>query len=639
MKNRITLFLGIALIAVASTVLADCDSCNNDCSTNDSDCDNCCVKTTYEPRSQGDRLNDQATYYNYQYGNDCFYGGFKVEYSFQQTFRDERIARSLFGCDTLVWTGSAVTPRGAPQLLADDFGLARQDNISFTFHPRIQNHIINFELYLGLNELVDGLWMQFDLPLVHSKWDLCHNDCDNCDSCDSCDNDCNDGCNGCGNATTMTPGTTAVTPDQTLNATPFPAGYMALISETTKNAPLTTLRQALTGTAFGDSDAWQYGKFCGCDKDDTDLAAVNFRLGYNFYECPDYHIGIFFKVDAPTGTKRDCCLNTCIFNPKIGKDFWGVGGGLTGHAELYNCDDDHVFTAYIEGYAEHLCSRTQARSFDFKNLGILSRYLLLKEYNADGTYKGLTNAINYTTRRADVSVDVMGEGIFELIYKNSCGLSVGLGYNIYGRSKEEICNTCTPCVDNIDSRFFGIKGCSPVDAQGYVVAAGVLQNPAIAIDQTINASQSNATINGCGTVDHPQTLQNITGTGPAAAGFIYVDPELSPAVVPGTTLLTAVTPVQVSSTTVPTISPNTGIITVGTLTNSEVQLSPSDLDTNSAATCSQLSNKIFGHIDYAWTDCDWTPYLRLGAEVELTSHEYNGTPNAWAVSILGGVSF
>ena len=68
-------------------------------------------------------------------------------------------------------------------------------------------------------------------------------------------------------------------------------------------------------------------------------------------------------------------------------------------------------------------------------------------------------------------------------------------------------------------------------------------------------------------------------------------------------------------------------------------LTVADIDINSGLLHSYLSNKVFGHLDYTWEDCDWTPNLYVGGEVEFASHAKRGAMNAWGVFVGGGVSF
>lgn len=622
MKHFSKSFLCVSLLFVATSAI------KGDCSTDDcsSSCSDRCV-TLFIPRSPGDNLVRQAHHNGYRFGEDCFYGEFSAEFRYQRNFKEERIGKSLFGKNCLTFAGSSVSGRDNDNdIIADNFGLSPQVNTQLGFNPRIENFVVDFQLYVGLDEFFEGLYAQFNAPLVHSKWSLRAGSCTTDSSCNS---DCSD------NNSLPTPSST----------TAFNRGCVDIISEGEIPAA-ETFSSALGGDfTFGDmSEKWSYGRFKFCEQDDTELADFYANIGYNFYECPDYHFGAFARVVAPTGTELDgTCAVRDVFSPIIGHDHWRLGGGITAHAELYNCDDEHFINAYLEGYLVHMFKECQVRSFDFKDKGCMSRYMLLKEFDSAGTaYNNtLINAINFATRKVEVQVDVQGELLLEFVYNNDCGFSAGIGYNLYGRSEEDICSIGNAATSAIDSRNFGIRGCAPVQAAGYPTDA-VPPNQAIdsagtpaAITNTelLAATQSDAKITSCGTVDNAQTLNNA-----AIDGFVYINTcaNLTTSI-NDNALVSGLTVAQESSSTVPTINAADGVIS--NLTKAPVLVTKADLDINSGKAEAQISHKIFGHLDYEWNDCDWAPYLRAGAEVEFARCEDAGTMNAWGVFFGGGVAF
>lgn len=652
MKKRFVSFIYASLMCLTiGTLQADTccstsvasSSCNNDCG--------CTCRSTFIPRSAGDNLRRQATYRNYEYGQDCFHGSFGVDYTYQRSFKDCRIARSLFGTSTLHFQGSTIKADSsladADAILADNFGLSPDTNSFIAFSPRITNSmILDFELYLGLDELHEGLFLQFNAPLQHSKWELCARD--GAGTSTSCNGNCASNCNSCDNDCCQA---TLPRPAQT----PFNPGCMGTVfqpapNDTTLNpvSPAETFTSALSGDfLFGDMQTrWTAGRFNSKCSDDTKLASFNIILGYNFYECPDYNFGVFLRTAAPTGTNEsECCIAKNVFSTRIGDNHWKLGGGITGHAELYNCDEDHFVNVYIEGYAEHLFSRCQVRSFDFRDKGCLSRYMLLKEFDpTTGEYlNNMINGINFATRKVSTSIDVQGEAIVEFIYSNSCGFSGGLGWNLYGRSAEEACSIGSACDATIAGRAFGFKGCAPVETRGYqtleadcpVVDAPVTGNNSVF---TLNSTQSDATIHSCGTTDSAQNLLLPCVNG-VSDGVIYVNTCANDVtdIVPGTTIAASLTVAQDSSSTVPVIVVTTGAVT--DTPNPSIIDPLIAFDRDSGLLKSQVTNKIFGHIDYAWTDCDWTPMVYLGAEVELASEDDCQAMNAWGIFLGANVSF
>lgn len=657
MKKLLKLFLSVSLLFVAGHALGNNSGC---CDTNNNNnCCDCACRSAYIPRSAGDNLVVQNVYSGYEYGADCFGGKFLLNYRFQQSRNDCNIARSLFGNSVLTFQGSnqiaagtaaasVTSPNCKGILLADNFGLSPDLNQKIAFAPRIQNHVIDFELYLRLDELWEGLFFQINAPLVHSKWRLNPADGTNvsttngncCDSNCTTDGNCNS--NGCSSDCGTFPAVKTTTG--------FPAGCMG-----TFTAPIPPNRPADTAaaTAFcgatgalsgnylfgGMQTKWTAGSFCDNCTDDTKLASFNMILGYNFYECPDYHFGLYIKAAAPTGTDEDCCITRGVFQTRIGDNHWKLGGGIDGHAELYNCDDEHFVNLYFEGYLVHMFDRCQTRSFDFKNKGCLSRYMLLKEFNAAGTTASgaLINGINFATRKVTTSVNVQGEGQIEFVYSNDCGFSAGLGWNIYGKGDESACGIGAACDSNITaSRNFGFKGCAPVAGQCFLLDAGA-DNIAATLTITptpLNSTQSNATICACGAVDTPAAVTTaLTSNGNVCLDSCAFDPAIvvanaTVATLTATTVLIADDPQPLAINSTTPVVFNTNATNIADI-----------LDINSGLVKSQVTNKIFGHLDYEWTDCDWTPKVYLGGEVEFASDDKCGAMNAWGVYLGGVVSF
>ena len=587
---------------------------------------------------------------------DCFYGGFSVAYEFQQSRRGHRLAKCLFGSSSLTFDGSDFTSTGTctnncGTLLGDNFGISPFSSGTISFNPRIRTNTIEFQVYLGLDEWWNGLWFAAYAPVTHAKWDLrtrCGTSCSNNCSSNGCSTSCSsNGCssNGCStncssndcssSFSSCNSGCDSLT-SCSLVTTPFPAGCIGPVTGATGGlvTGAATIQQALSGDfLFGAmQESWRFGRFGNCSNSDWKLADLNLQLGWDFWNCEDYHLGLFLQVFAPTGTKLDECWARNVFSPVIGNGHhWEVGGGITAHAELWNCNDDHSITAYLDGHVTHMLKRCQVRSFDFTDGGCLSRYSLLREFTSTaGVYAptgGLINAINFTTRRADVKIAVKGDATLRFIY-NHCGWSAGIGYNIYGRSREDVC--IKGGLNDIDSRFFGLRGCNPVEVLCFDTAfvGGVEVTTSAATPTLLGATSSNATINCCGTTDSPVDLVTPAVIG-GAAGSICVN-TCNPALVTPVTVGTAVAGL------LPFVA--TDSLTTD-LTAAPVLVTASSLDKRSGEAARQITNKVFGTLDYTWMDCDWSPYLGVGAEIELASCKNACSVNQWGVWLKGGVSF
>lgn len=687
MKFLLTSLLCMLLLFGATNRLEAMNGCCNSTATTTTfnGCCDCRCRSIFIPRSQGDDLVRQATYKNYNYDEECFYGDFSIDYRYQRSRHGWNIARSLFGAPTVTFQGSNIinaTGGNPAALMADNFGLSPNTNNTIGFCPSIQNNIADFELYLGLNEWWDGLFFQLNAPLANSKWRLNPSNAGTPTAPISqcCNNNNNNGC--CNGPNLPTPDMTSFNPGcmntiatagtvYTGVGTAFPTTI-----PTTNTASAPSYISALGGNfLFGDMQTpWNYGKFNFCACDDTRLAAVNLILGYYFYECRDYHFGVFLRASAPTGTEIDCCAVSNFFSPIIGQNHWGLGAGLTGHAELFNCDDEHFINVYFEGYVEHLFERCQSRSFDFLNKGCLSRYMLLKSFtstnNINSYNNNLINGINYATRRVQTSVGAAGEGILEFVYSNACGFSASLGYNIYGNSHEKGCRIGMSCNTAVNSLILGFKGCAPINAYDLGIAntGGVVTvSSAFPANTTVqvtlvqlNATQSGATINGCvgAPIDNAEILNNGLPAPSMTASLNLNTCSLNNA----TTAITGGAGVGAINTTTGAvvITPTVGAAATefvafdsakgGTYTNGQLGGYTSNpatflgsdaslLDIRSGLVGSQVTNKVFGHVDYEWADCDWTPYLYIGGEAEFASRQQCSGMSAWAIFIGGGVGF
>lgn len=66
-------------------------------------------------------------------------------------------------------------------------------------------------------------------------------------------------------------------------------------------------------------------------------------------------------------------------------------------------------------------------------------------------------------------------------------------------------------------------------------------------------------------------------------------------------------------------------------------LSSDDLDVCPALHTNANSNKVFGFVGYNWNECDWQPFILLGAEAEFGNN--NRAFSQWGVIGKGGISF
>lgn len=299
-----------------------------------------------------------------------------------------------------------------------DFGTTSDGTVCL--NPRVSNFIVDFNLFVGLNDFINGLFAEIHAPVVHSWWDT------NCCSCEIESSSC---------------------PTATFNA-----GDMA---EDVTFVGTTNLKKALKGDiTWGDvKNELCFGQICAGRQSKTRLADLRLALGYNLFSREKFRWGIKAIVAAPTGNRPKAYY---MFEPIIGNGgHWEVGAGTSCDFSFWSDkEDNHAFGVYAEGYISHMLkSRWHYRTFDLTNNGCFSRYLLLKKFDGNGTYVGLERGPNVFTQRTKVQIDVQGDASAMLRYRYK-KWSFDVGYNFWGRSREKIKDMCCCIPDSL----YGIKG-------------------------------------------------------------------------------------------------------------------------------------------------------------------------------------
>jgi len=189
MKHLVKSFLSLALLSTMGMMNACVTgTCGTSSCCGTSCCSSCCCTPTtiYRPRSVGTATYREFLPYEDQY-TCCFNGGVGVSLEYERTWDPCRIANCLFGSNVLNFVGSQVSGRTSSSgIVADYFGLSHMANGSITFCPRVQNFVADFNLYLGLDEWVEGMYLTAYAPLTWSKWKLQGDCCNNCCCSSSC---------------------------------------------------------------------------------------------------------------------------------------------------------------------------------------------------------------------------------------------------------------------------------------------------------------------------------------------------------------------------------------------------------------------------------------------------------------------
>jgi hypothetical protein len=416
MKHSLRLLCALALIGTLQTFA-------------DMDISTVFGKSFYRQRSQGSnqaRWMAGQAHHLYLPDVDCFNGSIAFTGEYGQTFRGKKIAEFLFfnGTDTMTFGPAKTNINGLPQpagaatdIFAQNFFLNPNFMGSVKAEPLVRNFIFDMNLYLGLDELVCGLYFRVDVPFGWTSWDL-----------------------GLEQIVTNTgsPG--------------FPAFTFG--NTTIQPSPLDNIIDAWRGGVTDPRfpDIKQGLSFATVDgkKSKSGVADLTFFLGYNFWRSDCSHFSVQLAVIAPTGNRP---AGKFLFEPVLGNGHHvELGAGITAHYEFWNNGCDQSFGLYFEGNAYHVFNARQHRTFDLKNNGIGSRYLLFKRF-LNGVYQGeVIFGPNILTLECKVQNDVHGDAALMFDYKR-CGWTVDIGYNVWGITKDKIAITQT-----IPAGTFGAQG-------------------------------------------------------------------------------------------------------------------------------------------------------------------------------------
>jgi len=575
------------------------------------------VQWRSEGRDTARKIVGTTSHHVYLYDMESFYGTFNVTPQYDQTFRADELVECLFGnslsnCNTLTITGTAATPTDITKdWMAENFYLPRDFKSTIHFSPKVQNFLVDFNLFVGLDEWVKGLYFRIYGPVVNNRVTL--------NPCEAILEEGTIGYQAGFFNTTQVPSNTLLK-----SALSFFSGCTTIIVPGITAAPLVK------------------AKIADHKKSTTGFAELRGELGWNYLH-EDYHFGFNVQSAAPTGKRPhgEFAFETQVGNGK----HWELGVGLNAHWTMWRSEDDEKHLDFVfEGDVTHLFNASQTRTFDLVGKPN-SRYMLAEKMNlrpttdlfgntTAGGATGGTQATsqfnaeyspvaNFSTRDVNVSIGVQGD-IVAMINYTCHGLSWDIGYNYWGMSHEHI--ELRDCENGpvFPANTWALKG----DAQVY----GFNATTSTAIP--LSGTESLATI-------HQGT--NI----PKAAGTITE---------PNTNL--GVDLAQFAQTTA------AGDIIITTTPGGDTQIQTSiqpvfitidNLNLEGAETRGS-SNKLFTHLSYTWVDReDWIPYIGIGFNAEFgntgnddnendtnSSCNDNGVSCAlskWAILIKGGVSF
>lgn len=571
------------------------------------------VATSFSTRSiSRNAARDLAGWTNYinkDSSPKTVYGALSITPEYSHTFSGNNITDSLFGSNlinnncspALKISGSQINNRGPQDLLADYFYLPTDFESTVQFKPVIDNVIIDFGFYLGLDAWAKGMYFWLHAPFSHTRWDL--------------------------NITEM------VSSEGINNSA---QGYYTP-DILPRNMLLDNFINYANGITIPDIENVMFEELKCAKMSEKRLvrsrmAELRTGLGWNFYAKKDYHAGFNAQLAAPTGLRPQ---GEYLFEPLVGNGhFWEFGFGASGHYTFWRNEHE---TAHCLIYADlnvtHLFKTRQKRTFDLTNGGTLSRYMLamtmtspainLQGISGIPTAQFNNNFIpvaNITTLDINVSIPVQADIIlmFNVTAKN---FSFDCGYNYWGRSPEEI--TLRP-IDSFTEKTYALKG----DAHVF----GFL--PASTTSVALSATQDSATIHA------GKNLPAIGTTDPAVIIAGAKNPNID---FPQQALTNPPAPTIIQDLL---YAENLADIPANYINTSVPPLfmTMNDLNLTGSQTAGS-SNKLFAHISYTWNDkTEWQPYLGFGGEVEWGHHGNNNdhaqcSTSQWGLWIKTGATF
>ncbi len=558
-------------------------------------------KTVFAPRSQGLCAPIMQAGWNrilvnpYRETNGA---AFAVYPTYSRSFDADKLNNFLIGPKELVFSGSQVIGRESTDILADYFGLPSDYVSVVSFSPLILNFMMGFDLHIYLDEWVEGLYCDIHMPIVHSKWDLNLCEC------------------------VVDPGSTY---------TSYPAGYLSAqpieLSQLKVgvHAPI-TVKNALRGKAvFGDmQEPLAYGKIFG-RQEETRVTELWLSLGWNMIRTDESHLGFELKIAAPTGTLRKAEF---FFEPIVGNDHhWEFGAQLSGHKDLWiSPAENRRVSIWLSGHLSHLFASTQKRSFDIKDTGVASRYMLLETMAApvvalnnglapDNTlasiqYQGeLVPAINRTTFDAKIRINVQADLLAKIQYYHDNGFQCEFGYNMWARTKEVL-----QCRDAI-APCYAVKG----DAQVYGFA------------------QSGETPLALAATQHNATLRAGQGDGNFTSGAEFANHNADNSVPASDNLGANLYQLTLADAN------RLGVSQIGVKTSNPARLiDNNDIDEESALLPKALSHTIFADVSYTIEEgLSCIPFLGVGAYITFANTDVaeNSAYSQWSLWLKMGLSF
>jgi len=223
-------------------------------------------------------------------------------------------------------------------------------------------------------------------------------------------------------------------------AVAYPDGALSALFTGETPAPSTSITQAFAGVkgsqqAENDFRPMSKGLIDGVQSTGAHLSDIEMTFGYNLV-CPktDNSISIGARLTAPAGNKPESIY---VLEPVTGRGgYWGIGAYLAAHFSIWDQDDNNFAVNFMSN-GIHLCEQNVMRQYDLTENGNGSKYLLVADYRNSIYQNSVQNLVNVSTLASQSSFRFEGDASLAVSY-NYENISVDIGYNVWGRTKENL---------------------------------------------------------------------------------------------------------------------------------------------------------------------------------------------------------
>lgn len=475
---------------------------------------------------------------------------------------------------------------------AMDLGLGNADNTgtyytgAFSFQPTITNLVASFDLWFGLDNLIEGLYVRGRAPITYTSWDI--------------------------QLTKLT---------QQGSSQQYVQGFLEPIGNNYDIPPFTPYKTteslndgciALHGQEHvGMIPLMENGQITR-KRSNTGVSDIPLDLGLNFLLTERARVGASLHIVVPFGNTND---DHALFGPRVGLGRWQVGTQAGTYYHFIK-NDTRMFSLFAE-----VCPCALLACDERRMLGILANgstdfnhYLLIKKIRPGGLTTSISNVLDTKCVTLQRAANLLYQRV-RLATTFNCDAAVWLryqhhthefivGWDLTARASEKISNPvsldCTAAIPS-DANFgdgsslYLIKGDTPMWVPALNNAQTAITNQA---PSPHCYDKTNSDIN------HLGTLIPLGSTAPAQN--------------------------QATNPTTP--------ITVQVLNQLQnVSLTAADVSAKPALHPRMIANALFAWWGYTIDTPDVDGFIGIGAQAELGSN--NAAMHYGTLFVKGGLTF